>query len=530
MRKAVKLLAMSLILSTVAKVQAQNYKLIGDVECQRFEIDKSLDLHPDKAIAELLAPYKIHVDSLKGKVIGHSSVNMEVRRPESRLSNLISDMLREESAKYGKKADIGLCNMGGLRCELPKGEITTGDIQDMAPFENHFCLLTLKGSDLLTLFEEIARSRGEGISGAHLDITLDGKLLSSSVNGKQVNPKKKYTIATIDYLAEGNDGLTALKKATSIKIRKELVNEVYISYVKKEEQAGRMLNSELEGRITINGQSIAEIEASSGKGKIEHLTVVQTSDTHSCIEPINPNLGDKSKADKGGYLRRAVWLEEKRTVDPDILLVDCGDFSQGSAYYTLYKGEVEVKLMNYMHYDVATIGNHEFDFGLDNMARIFNMADFPIVCCNYDFGDTPLADIVKPYIIIEKKGMKIGVIGVCAQLDGLVAKANCKGVTYKNPVECANPIAAKLKNEEHCDLVIVLSHLGWLENLNEAMGDPAFISGMHNIDAVFGGHTHSYFKEPKYVEDADGNRIPCYHTGKNAQYVGVATFTLMQNE
>ena len=130
------------------------------------------------------------------------------------------------------------------------------------------------------------------------------------------------------------------------------------------------------------------------------LFVVHTSDTHSCIEPISPNFSDTAQADKGGYLRRVVLLEQLRKEHPqDLLLFDCGDFSQGSVYYNLYKGEIEVKLMNLMKYDACTIGNHEFDFGLENLARLMKMAEFPFVCCNYDFTGTPCEGLVKPYII-----------------------------------------------------------------------------------------------------------------------------------
>ena len=130
------------------------------------------------------------------------------------------------------------------------------------------------------------------------------------------------------------------------------------------------------------------LSASAGQRKI---FIVQTSDTHSCIEPISPNFSDTAQANKAGYMRRAALLERLRREYPtDLLLFDCGDFSQGSAYYNLFKGEVEVKLMNEMRYDACTIGNHEFDFGLENMARLFRMASFPIVCCNYDFRGTPV--------------------------------------------------------------------------------------------------------------------------------------------
>lgn len=507
-------------------INAQNYEL-SKIRAHRIEITKVLDQHPDPEMAAFLAPYKAGVDSIMAGFIGTSAVEMSVGRPESPLSNWIADVLREESAKYGKKADIGLCNIGGLRSMMPKGNVNIGDIMEIAPFENRFCMLTLKGSSLQKLFEQIAHSKGEGISGAQLNISADGKLLTATVNGKPIKPKATYTIATIDYLADGNDGLLALKEATKKVIKPTLVREVYAEFIKREYAAGHTITAAVEGRITVDGQRADQLPTEAEiKSKTKVLTVLQSSDSHSTIMPINPNTTDQSRANKGGYLRRKILIDDMRMDDPDLLLVDCGDFSQGSPFYNLYKGEVEIKLMNMMHYDAATIGNHEFDSGVDNMVRIFSMAEFPIICCNYDFGTTPLKDIVKPYTIVERNGLKIGLIGVCPQLEGLVGSNNCAGITYRNPIDSANPIAAKLKSEEHCDVVFVLSHLGWSPNLNGAMNDQEFIQGMKNIDAVFGGHSHLYFTDPAFVRTADGKEIPCNHTGKHAQYIGVMQFEM----
>ena len=179
----------------------------------------------------------------------------------------------------------------------------------------------------------------------------------------------------------------------------------------------------------------------------KELFIFHSNDTHSRIEPIDVNSADKS-AGMGGFIRRATVVDSLRKVHPEMLLFDAGDFSQGTPYYNMYKGEVEVLLMNEMKYDAGTIGNHEFDFGLENMARLFKMAKFPIVCANYDFKGTVLENIVKPYVVIEREGLKIGVFGLSPRLEGLVSSYNCEGVTYLPPVKVANEIALKLKNEE----------------------------------------------------------------------------------
>ena len=255
----------------------------------------------------------------------------------------------------------------------------------------------------------------------------------------------------------------------------------------------------------------------------KHLEVLHTNDTHSCIMPLNPNLADTAVAGRGGFLRRVAMIKEERAKNPDLLLIDSGDFSQGSPFYTMFKGDVEVGLMNLMGYDAVTIGNHEFDFGLENMARIFKMAKFPVVCANYDFTGTCVEGLVKPYVIIKRNGLKIGLFGLSPQLEGLVDLSKCKGVTYLDPVEVGNRVAAELKHDKRCDVVICVSHLGWLRP--DEMGDQKLLASSKDIDLVLGGHSHSYFKALRYVNNADGKAVPVDQNGKNAMYVGKLTLS-----
>lgn len=248
------------------------------------------------------------------------------------------------------------------------------------------------------------------------------------------------------------------------------------------------------------------------------LFLVHTSDTHSCVEPVSPNFSDSAQANKGGYLRRIVLLEEMRQEHPNnMLLLDCGDFSQGSVYYNLYKGEVEIRLMNLMHYDACTIGNHEFDFGLENLARLIQMAAFPFVCCNYDFTGTPCEGLVKPYIIINRAGVRVGVFGVCPQPKGLVTEKNYEGMRYIRPAQAAQPVIDRLRSEEHCDMVVCLSHLGWGDAPDM---DPDFIANTTGLDVLLGGHSHTYFERPQYLHDRVGHEVLVDHQGKNARFLG----------
>lgn len=273
--------------------------------------------------------------------------------------------------------------------------------------------------------------------------------------------------------------------------------------------------------LTILTIAVAVTLTAAAKGR--QLLILHTNDTHSCVLPLNPNLADTMLAGRGGFLRRAAMIDQMRKEDKDLLLLDSGDFSQGSPYYTMFKGDVETELMNIMGYDAATIGNHEFDFGLENMARIFRKAKFPIVCANYDFTGTVVEGLVKPYVIIKRKGVRIGIFGLSPKLDGLVMASTCAGVRYSDPIKTANAVADKLKNEEKCDVVICLSHLGWDE---AGLNDMEMMAKTRNIDLVLGGHSHSYFNTLNHVRNLDGKDVPNDQNGKHGIFVGKITLSL----
>ena len=244
---------------------------------------------------------------------------------------------------------------------------------------------------------------------------------------------------------------------------------------------------------------------------IKELLILHTNDTHSRVEPISITDPNPEFAGKAGFVRRVTLIKEMRKQNKDLLLFDCGDFSQGSPFYNMFGGEVEVKLMNEMGYDAGTIGNHEFDFGLDNMARLFKMADFPIVCANYGVQGTVLEGLVKPYVILERKGVKVGVFGLSPALEGLVQAKNCEGVVFENPIEAAQRVADILKNREKCD------------------SDETLIPNTRNIDIVLGGHSHSYFDKTLFYKNLDGKEIPLQQMGKNAVYVGEMKVRMEKN-
>ena len=258
--------------------------------------------------------------------------------------------------------------------------------------------------------------------------------------------------------------------------------------------------------------------------KHKQLVILHTNDTHSTILPVSAQLPDTMKAGRGGFLRRIAMLKEERAKNPDLLLFDSGDFSQGSAYYTMFKGDVEVGLMNRMGYDAVTIGNHEFDFGLENMARLFRMANFPVVCTNYDFTGTPCEGLVKPYVILKRQGVKIGVLALAPKMEGLVAAKNCVGVKFLDPAKVALETASLLKKQEKCDVIVCISHLGWQSNREP--DDLTVIPHTRYIDVVLGGHTHTYMQQLEYLNDLDGRPVPVDQNGKHAAFIGKLVLNL----
>ncbi len=228
---------------------------LASVEGNRIEVTAALDANPDSAAIAILAPYQKTVDSIMSPVIGQSTRFMDRFRPESELSNLVADILRLSTSYFiGREADVAVTNMGGLRTSLPEGNITYGNIYEITPFENTLCILTMKGALLRELFENIAMVHGEGLSGAKLVISGDGKLLSAVVGDKPIDDNKEYKVATLDYLAEGNDHMSAFAKvadADKMLPQNATVRQLFLNYVNKQTKAGKKIDSKIEGRITV---------------------------------------------------------------------------------------------------------------------------------------------------------------------------------------------------------------------------------------------------------------------------------------
>lgn len=248
------------------------------------------------------------------------------------------------------------------------------------------------------------------------------------------------------------------------------------------------------------------------------IVILHTNDTHSRIEPLDST--DEVYPGLAGIARRKAFVEKVRQEEKNVLVFDSGDFSQGTPFYNVFKGEVEIKMMNEVGYTAGTFGNHEFDFGLENLEKLVREADFPFVCTNYDFSDTNLKKLVKPYLVMKIDGVKVGIIGLGTKPEGMIQEKNYKGMKFIEPYEIAEKTASYLKNKKKCDIVICLSHLGLNCGGNNIHCDRELVKNTSSIDVVLGGHSHSFLEEPIMVENAEGREIPVAQMGKQGANVG----------
>ena len=231
------------------------------------------------------------------------------------------------------------------------------------------------------------------------------------------------------------------------------------------------------------------------------ITILNTNDTHSHFEPFP---ADSKYAGLGGIARRATLINKIRTQNPNTLLLDAGDSFQGTPYFEFYKGVLNYKLMSLLGYDAATIGNHEFDNGVDGLTQAAKIAAFPLVCANYNFTDTPLARYVQKYVVKVVDSVKIGIYGLGINFQGLVSAEHHKGVYYRDPVDVSIDMIRRLRDYEQCDMVICLSHLGYEYN-DDRICDIKLARMVNGIDLIIGGHTHTFLKQPVVIKKASHN-------------------------
>lgn len=251
----------------------------------------------------------------------------------------------------------------------------------------------------------------------------------------------------------------------------------------------------------------AMLVAGSG-ASAQKLTIMHFNDTHSHLEP---ERAGKS-AGRGGVIERAALVDSVRNAvgRRNFLLLHAGDFNQGTSYYTTLGGMLEVELVNALGYDVVTLGNHEFDDGIEHLGRRLAGLKCPVVCSNYDFSQFELGKYVKPYVVLKRGGMRIGIFGMLTDITKVVERTIADRLPKFDDVETANRWASYLKNEKKCDIVIALTHLG-LEN--EDFMDQDLVRATRNIDLVVGGHSHTFIKDIVYENNIDGKPVPIVQNG-----------------
>lgn len=237
---------------------------------------------------------------------------------------------------------------------------------------------------------------------------------------------------------------------------------------------------------------------------ITKITILHTNDVHSRIDPF-PMDGSRN-AGRGGAARRASIIDRVRSQEEHVILLDSGDIFQGTPYFNYFGGELEIQLMKMMQYDASTLGNHDFDNGIDALVTQMKKAGFPMLNCNYNYEDNGLAEVTQEYKVIQKGEVKIGIFGVGIELEGLVPKKLIGTTVYNDPISRAQKTADKLKNDLNCDLVICLSHLGYKYD-GSYVSDVKLASNTRNIDIILGGHTHTFMRSPDLRRNLEGEPV-----------------------
>lgn len=249
------------------------------------------------------------------------------------------------------------------------------------------------------------------------------------------------------------------------------------------------------------------------------ITILHTNDTHSQIDPLPEN--DRQYPGKGGVARRATLVKRIRKENPNTLLIDAGDQFQGTPYFNFFRGEVEYKAMSMIGYDVVTLGNHEFDNGVDALAAAMKFAKFDFVSANYDVRGTPLEARVKPYVVRVVGGVRVGLFGMGVSPQNLITPENFKGVKYLDPIRAADETVRTLRQRERCTLVVGMSHLGYFPNAREGeVGDSQVAASVDGIDFIASGHTHTFMKSPVIAKTPNGKNTIIFQVGKSGIYVG----------
>ncbi len=486
-----------------------------------------------KKVARVVDAVQPRMAELK-KVVGYSDAVLFKLAPESPLSNWYADLMLVQGEKIsGRKIDVSVGNFGGIRVDMPKGDVIVDDIRSMFPFKNDIVILEMRGGQLRKLFEQMAATRFEILGGVRV-VTHDKKLGSAVVGGQPLDDSKLYTVVSNTFLLHGGDGLYLADLSEKVENTGADMYETVMDYITTLTAAGRHISGDFDGRvISTTSRPLGKLVVpryvgyapeyvDDARTAAHNLNILHTNDTHSQIEPIRAG----ENAGQGGVCERAAFVDSVRVADGrrNVLLVDAGDFEQGTPYFSLFRGKVEIETMNRMKYDAATLGNHEFDNGIDDLAKRMKKAKFKLVLCNYEFSHPGLKRLVKPYTIVRRGGHTIGIIGVLTDVRSVVDIDVARQMKCFDPVDPVNHYAKYLKEEKSCDIVVVLSHLGTVGGHagsdGSAANDMQLAASTRNVDIIIGGHTHTNLDAPVMVANPDGDMVPVVTDYCRGIYVG----------
>ena len=273
---------------------------------------------------------------------------------------------------------------------------------------------------------------------------------------------------------------------------------------------------------TIIAPSLMAQTSNEKKKKVKQLTILHTNDTHSTIEPCPAN--HSKFPGKGGVVNRFNLIQKIRSEEENVLLLDAGDIFQGTPYFNMFGGVIEMKVMSKMGYDAATMGNHDFDGGMDGFLKAKEYADFPFLCSNYDFSETILKNQTQDLLIKEIGGLKVGIFGIGVELKGLVPDDKFGETVYLDPISTANRVALELK-KKGCDLIICLSHLGY-QYESDKISDLKLAAATKNIHLIIGGHTHTFLDKPTEVKNSEGQIVLVNQVGWGGIHLGRIDFDI----
>lgn len=279
----------------------------------------------------------------------------------------------------------------------------------------------------------------------------------------------------------------------------------------------------LGGTLALPISETLALPASLEHKKKRRICVLHTNDFHSHFESFPAN--HPTWPSQGGITQLGGLIQEIRKTEENVLLFDCGDIFQGTPYFNFFEGKPELEWMKNMRYDAGTLGNHDFDLGIDHLAKLRTNNPIPLINCNYNFDDSPLKNLVKKHIVLEKGGIKIGVTGATINLEGLLTTDMYKGIVYSDPISPVQKEVDHLRNQEKCDLVFVLSHLGY-EYTDSKIDDLKLARNTHGIDAIMGGHTHTFLEKPTIIKNSKGKNVIVNQAGWAGLQLGKLVFEI----